>query len=338
MLPNDTRICVACRAHLPRSAFARYTRLTGPKANKPGHYHRSCMQCEAAKAQRAASDGPNPSGLCLCGCGEKTPLARENRLSSGDVKGTPLRYAPGHRPKSRELVCRSCHKAKPRPAFAPCVLKSGARAGEISGLQTICLECKGRFAQERAQKAFRAGPSPSGLCQCGCGEPAPIATYSSRKTGAVKGQPVRYIGRHVPRTFNQKSPLVINPEKFVIDPETGCWIWQRSRNANGYGTLGVDGASRLAHRVYYELTHGPIPDNAPLDHLCRNRGCVNPDHLEPVTPKINTYRGQSVKLSMGKARLIRLQRGRKSARELAAEHGVTEGCIRHVWRGLTWRE
>lgn len=75
----------------------------------------------------------------------------------------------------------------------------------------------------------------------------------------------------------------------TYDPETGCIEW-RGTIRNGYGALSVNGKMRLAHRVAYEL-FAPIPDGLVLDHLCRNRPCINPDHLEPVTVAENNLRG-----------------------------------------------
>ena len=76
----------------------------------------------------------------------------------------------------------------------------------------------------------------------------------------------------------------------------GCWIWTGYIHKTGYGGLAttlplIAGGSRLAHRASYELHRGDIPKGTHLDHLCRVRACVNPEHLEVVTPKVNTERG-----------------------------------------------
>jgi hypothetical protein len=75
--------------------------------------------------------------------------------------------------------------------------------------------------------------------------------------------------------------------------ESGCWEWRGYLNDHGYGQIGVDGVSVYAHRWSYEHFIGPIPAGKQIDHLCRNRKCCNPAHLEAVTPLVNNRRGES---------------------------------------------
>lgn len=76
-----------------------------------------------------------------------------------------------------------------------------------------------------------------------------------------------------------------------VDKSGDCWLWTGSTaTKTGYGKAGRRGN---AHRVAYELIKGPVPDDKQLDHLCRERLCVNPDHLEPVTTQENLLRGKT---------------------------------------------
>ena len=84
--------------------------------------------------------------------------------------------------------------------------------------------------------------------------------------------------------------------KFTICSDTGCWLWQGELNRNGYGRVWVSEAKKklMAHRVIFEFLVGPIQQGLFLDHLCRRRNCCNPAHLEPVTPKDHTLRGNAI--------------------------------------------
>lgn len=73
-----------------------------------------------------------------------------------------------------------------------------------------------------------------------------------------------------------------------------CWNWQGTVHSSGYGNIQHRGEKWRAHRLIYTLLHGPIPEGLDLDHLCRNRRCVNPNHLEPVTRGENVRRGKAL--------------------------------------------
>jgi len=77
------------------------------------------------------------------------------------------------------------------------------------------------------------------------------------------------------------------------DRPGGCWEWMGAKNEAGYGTFVMNRTQQPAHRVAWVLLRGPIPDGFHIDHLCKNPPCVNPEHLEPVTPEENKRRGSA---------------------------------------------
>ena len=97
--------------------------------------------------------------------------------------------------------------------------------------------------------------------------------------------------------FNRRRVTPSRSERFWThvepEPTSGCFIWMGARHPQGYGIFQDGGRARRAHRVSYEMAHGPIPEPLELDHLCRLTCCVNPRHLEAVTAQTNTLRSDN---------------------------------------------
>lgn len=177
---------------------------------------------------------------------------------------------------------------------------------------------------------------PYGCCHCGCGNRTRLISANDATRGEKKGEPRLYLQHH--HKHNRRySPL--SRELYAVDPTTDCWVWQRSKNGKGYGQMKMNGKLWAVHRIYYEREYGPIPEGKQLDHLCRNRACVNPMHLEPVSGTENMRRGSATKVSLEQVREIRkLAEADASKKELARWYGISLTQTYRIIRRESWAD
>lgn len=124
---------------------------------------------------------------------------------------------------------------------------------------------------------------------------------------------------------------------YAIDGATGCWVWLKGRTGRGYGVIQRNGKQIAAHRFFYQQHHGPIPADYHVHHVCENKVCVNPAHLEALPPKEHYRLSPTVKLTLEDANQIRimLASGETQA-SIAKRYGVAFQSISEIALGKTW--
>lgn len=135
--------------------------------------------------------------------------------------------------------------------------------------------------------------------------------------------------------------------KYVSKVDGDCWLWSGTKNANGYGVLGINKKMFLAHRFSFELHKGKIPKGYCICHSCDVPACVNPKHLWSGTLKQNSidmakkgrFSKNLRKLTLEKVlKIRRLDQGKKlSQRDLGLMFGVTKSTISFIVNKKTWK-
>lgn len=163
---------------------------------------------------------------------------------------------------------------------------------------------------------------------------------TSRKSVAANSATVRVIG------LNNVNKSKMSIQEYKIDLKTGCWNYSKISSITGYGYYyeyikkGIYIRGQ-AHRYFYEKEKGKIPKGLDLDHLCRNRSCVNPAHLEPVSRSVNVQRGLLSKLTKNEVNEIissykRRSRGRFNQNGLARKFKVDQSTISYIISKKRW--
>lgn len=183
----------------------------------------------------------------------------------------------------------ACGVSSTRPSLSDRVVSATSRSSReaafamVHNLKEMTGQRFGRLVVlERAENKWLQA---RWRCRCDCGAVRDVDGYNLRSG-------------HTSSCGCSKREQAPTPfERFLskIAPvESGCWLWTGWRSELGYGRFRMgppDFKMAVAPRVSYEFFVGPIPDGHHIDHLCRTPSCVNPDHLEPVTPRENTRRG-----------------------------------------------
>ena len=128
--------------------------------------------------------------------------------------------------------------------------------------------------------------------------------------------------------------------KVKVDDFTGCWEWQRYKNSNGYGVTKHNGKTVMAHRAFYEMYNGGIPEGLIILHACDNPSCVNPDHLTTGTRSDNMIDMVSKKRQRNQTldvESVKIIKGFLARRSLSSTGRMEYGASRFIadWFGVS---
>lgn len=199
-------------------------------------------------------------------------------------------------------------------------------------------------ADERGGAVPRSAPNSTLTKRCrGCGKSKPLDHFYRESKGrhGRKGKcKLCYDGQ---RGRTPSSEVAVDQSPVTtfgwVKDDNGCLVWSGPITHSGYGRLSLFGRERKAHRWAYEMAHGPLADDVSLDHLCRNRACVNPDHLEVVSSAENTRRGDLTKLCADDVReMLRLRCEGWTFARIGERFGVSQQHAHRVCTSQNWAD
>lgn len=246
---------------------------------------RAAAEAEAQKLRKKLRPGPKLADKCARG----HPFTPENtRLRAGKWQ-----------------VCRTCENQRHRERRARLGAKEGRGGNQRHPTQCphgheftpentlttkkgyrVCRTCKRESDKERRDRIR----DDNGLRS--------VIEREERRSSSEWRARLAYETRAAKRTWPSPKQWMARKGKDFDILENGCWQWLGALtsgrpNQQGYGLVFVSGKVMRAHRVSYQVLKGKIPEGLVIDHICENRACVNPDHMELVTPGINVLRGRS---------------------------------------------
>ena len=214
----------------------------------------------------------------------------------------------------------------------PVATKTNRLEGRVKGEQSRFVLGHNRRKPGWAER-IKTPTSSDGFCECGCGQRTLAAPKTDRSKGWVKGRPLRFALGHNAIVTNHPRRL-LSPSDYTVQDRgytSPCWIWNGApAGPYGHCRVGIDGGYDAAHRAYYERFVGPLRERDHLHHLCEQPPCVNPDHLQPLTP-FHHLSLHHRKLSDEQVRAIRDDK--RSLKAIAEEYGMSQNYICSIRTG-----